>query len=155
MPIPAPFADESLYTPEHWYIHDVVELDEERVVGICDTARLADEPFVRAQRAWPGQPKHVPGVVMVQITGTLGNIHAVCSLGLLMSEGWVGFGTNIHEARFRGMGAIGPQMRCELVVERVRRLRGSVFATYRFSFDQDGRPIYRARQSASWQPEPR
>ncbi len=156
VPIPAEFQAESLYSPDQWYIHDVLTIEpgeaegSSRVVGVCDTATLIDHPTVLAQREWPGQPKHVPGIIMVQITGTLGNLHAVCVMGLKMSEGWVGFGTNIHEARFSGIGKLGPALICELEVERMRRIRGQVFGTYKFRFEQDGKLIYRSRQTASW-----
>jgi len=157
VPIPDEFRAESLYTPDHWYVHDLLEVvrDEsgegrDRVVARCDTEQLADHPLVVGQRAWPGQPKHVPGVIMVQITGTLGNLHAVCVLGLKMSEGWVGFGTHIHEAKFSGLGEIGPAMICELQIERMRRIRGQVFGTYAFRYEQGGKVIYRSRQTASW-----
>ncbi|PRQ02739.1 hypothetical protein ENSA5_20910 [Enhygromyxa salina] len=150
MGIPEAFTSESLYTPDQWYVHDVVESGEDHLVGICDTATLADHPMVVAQRPWPGQPKHIPGVIMVQITGTLGNIHAVTVLGLRMSEGWVGFGTNILDARFRGLGQIGPPLRCELKVEDLREIRGQRFATYKFRYEQEGRVIYTSRQRASW-----
>jgi hypothetical protein len=144
------FAAESLYEREHWYVHEVAERGDDFLVGICDTSTLAEHPLVLAQRSWPGQPKHVPGAVMVQITGTLGNIHAVAVLGLRMSEGWVGFGTNILEAKFRGLGKIGPPLRCELRVEDHRELRGTRFITYAFRFEQEGRAIYTSRQRASW-----
>lgn len=144
------FAAESLYEREHWYVHEVVESGDDLLVGICDTSTLGEHPLVLAQRPWPGQPKHVPGAVMVQITGTLGNIHAVAVLRLRMSEGWVGFGTNILEAKFRGLGKIGPPLRCELRVEDHRELRGTRFVTYAFRFEQEGRAIYTSRQRASW-----
>lgn len=150
MAIPEAFASESLYTPDQWFVHDVVESGEDHLVGTCDTAQLATHPLVEAQRPWPGQPKHVPGAIMVQITGTLGNLHAVMVLGLRMSEGWVGFGTNILGAKFRGLGEIGPPMRCELKVEELRELRGTKFVTYAFRYEQDGRLIYTSRQRASW-----
>ena len=150
MPIPEQFHAESLYEPEQWYVHDVLEVDAEHVVGVCDTRALIDSPIVAAQRAWPGQPKHVPGIVMLQITGTLGNLHAVLGLGLRMSEGWVGFGTNILEARFRGLGRLGPPLRCELRVEEVRKLEGSLFATYSFRFSQESTTVYTSRQRAAW-----
>ena len=150
MVFPEDFERESLYTRDQWYIDELLELGEERVVGVCDTAKLADSPIVQAQRPWPGQPKHVPGVVMVQITGTLGNIHAVGALGLRMSEGWVGFGTNILQAKFRGLGTIGPAMRCELKVEDSRTLKGQLFVTYAFRYEQEGRVVYTSRQRASW-----
>jgi hypothetical protein len=148
--IPEAFASESLYTPDQWFVHDVVEQSEDHLVGICDTQQIAEHPLVVAQRPWPGQPKHVPGAIMVQITGTLGNLHAVLALGLRMTEGWVGFGTNILEAKFRGIGEIGPAMRCELKVEELRELRGTKFVTYAFRYEQDGRLIYTSRQRASW-----
>lgn len=144
------FAAESLYEREHWYVHEVVEHGEDFLIGICDTNTLVEHPLVLAQRPWPGQPKHVPGAVMVQITGTLGNIHAVAVLGLRMSEGWVGFGTNILEAKFRGLGKLGPPLRCELRVEDHRELRGQRFVTYAFRYEQEGRAIYTSRQRASW-----
>lgn len=150
MALPELFAAESLYTPDQWYIHDLVESGDDRLVGVCDTARLADHPLVLAQRPWPGQPKHVPGAIMVQITGTLGNLHAVTVLGLRMSEGWVGFGTNILSAKFRGLGEIGPALRCELKVEDQRELKGQRFITYAFRYEQEGRVIYSSRQRASW-----
>lgn len=150
MGIPEQFHAESLYDPAQWYLHDVLEVDAEHVIGLCDTDALASNPIVAAQRAWPGQPKHVPGMIMVQITGTLGNIHAVLGLGLRMSEGWVGFGTNILEARFRGLGRLGPPLHCELRVEEVRKLAGSLFATYAFRFSQESTTIYSSRQRAAW-----
>jgi hypothetical protein len=148
--IPELFASESLYTPDQWYVHDIVESSDDHLVGICDTSKLVDDPLVVAQRPWPGQPKHVPGAIMVQITGTLGNIHAVTALGLRMTEGWIGFGTNIMEARFRGLGEIGPPLRCELRAESRRELKGQLFITYAFRYEQDGRVIYTSRQRASW-----
>jgi hypothetical protein len=144
------FAAESLYTPDQWYVDELVELGEQRVVGICDTSKLVDHPLVLAQRPWLAQPKHIPGAVMVQITGTLGNIHAVLCLGLRMSEGWAGFGTNILDAKFRGLGQLGPALQCELTVEESRELRGTRFVTYVFRYQQDGRTIYTSRQRASW-----
>ena len=152
MALPELFAAESLYTPDQWYVHDLVESgeDEDILVGVCDTARLVDHPLVLAQRPWPGQPKHIPGAIMVQITGTLGNLHAVMVLGLRMSEGWVGFGTNILSAKFRGLGEIGPQLRCQLKVEDHRELKGQRFITYAFRYEQSGRVIYTSRQRASW-----
>lgn len=148
--MPEAFASESLYTPDQWYVHDILELDAEHVVGVCDTATLVDNPLVVAQRPWPGQPKHVPGAIMVQITGTLGNVHAVFGLGLRMSEGWVGFGTNILTAKFKGLGQLGPPLRCALKVDDQRELGGQLFVTYAFRYEQDGQLVYSSRQRACW-----
>lgn len=150
MALPESFHAESLYDPEQWYVHELLEVDAERVVAVCDTRELERSPIVAAQRPWPSQPKHVPGMVMVQITGTLGNLHAVFGLGLRMSEGWIGFGTNILDAKFRGLGRLGPPLHCTLVAEDLRRVEGASFVTYRFRFEQDGKAIYTSRQRAAW-----
>jgi hypothetical protein len=152
--IPELFYAESLYAPEQWYVHDLLEVDAERLVAVCDTEALAASPIVAAQRPWPNQPKHVPGMIMVQITGTLGNLHAVFGLGLRMSAGWIGFGTNILDAKFRGLGRIGPPLRCQLEAEELRRIEGALFVTYRLRLEQDGKAIYTGRQRAVWRAQP-
>ncbi len=148
MGLPDDFEEQSLYTSDQWYVHDLIEVDEHRVVAVTDTTKIG--AIVEAQKPWPGQPKHVPGIVMVQITGTLGNLHAVYGLHLKMTEGWVGFGTNIHEARFRNIGTVGPPMKVTLEVQRMRRLKGQVFGTYTFVFEQGEKPIYQSKQTAIW-----
>ncbi len=150
MGIPDDFAAECLYAEDQWYVHDVLEVDAEnnRVVTETDTTRLG--AIVDAQKAWAGHPKHVPGMVMIQITGTLGNLHAVYALGLRMSEGWVGFGTNIHQARFKNIGRIGPPLRSTLHATRIRKLEGTVFGTYEFEFRQGDSVIYESKQTAAW-----
>jgi hypothetical protein len=150
MPLPPDFATECLYAPDVWFVHDLLELDPEqgRVRGRVDTTRLG--PLVEAQVVTPGHPRHVPGAVMVQITGTLGNLHAVYVLGLRPSQGWSGFGTHVRSARFPSIGRIGPPMDVELTATRVRRLRGRTFVEYRFRYEQEGREIYLSEQAAIW-----
>lgn len=146
--LPPDFASECLYGPDHWFVHELVSLDAERVHARVDTTRLG--PLVDAQVESPGHPRHVPGAVMVQITGTLGNLHAVYVLGLRMSEGWSGFGTHIRGAKFPSIGRIGPTMDVELRVKRHRRFRGRHFVDYAYHYTQDGRDVYLSEQSAIW-----
>lgn len=150
MPLPADFATECLYTPEHWYIHDLLEVDPALglVRGAVDTTRLG--ALVDAQNVSPGHPAHVPGAVMVQITATLGNLHAVYVLGLRPSAGWSGFGTHVRGARFPTLGRIGPPMEVELRTTRHRRLRGRHFVDYAFRYLQEGREVYVSEQAAIW-----
>jgi len=148
MPLPLDFASESLYTSDQWYLHDLLEVDEQRVLARMDTTRIG--ALVAAQVPWPGQPQHIPGTVMVQATGTLGNLHTVYGLGLRLTEGWVGYGTHIEKARFLRRGTIGPAMDAELRATRVRRLRGNVVVTYTFRFTQAGEEIYASEQTAAW-----
>ena len=150
MPLPPDFAAECLYAPDQWYVHDLLALDPEagRVLAQVDTTRLG--ALVDAQQERPGHPRHVPGAVMIQITGTLGNLHAVYILGLRPSEGWAGFGTHVRNAKFPSMGRIGPPVDVELRATRVRKVRGSHFVEYSFRFEQEGRQIYVADHAAIW-----
>lgn len=148
--IPHDFEAEALYAPEAWFVHDVLEIDVDggRVVGLIDTTRLG--ALVDAQRTHPGHHKHLPGAVAIQVTGTLGNLHAVYALGLRPSQGWVGYGTHVREARFRRMGAVGPPVVAELRATRARNLRGTWFVDYAFRFDQEGELVFESRQIAAW-----
>lgn len=150
MPLPPDFANESLYAEEAWFLHDLVELDVDNgvVVASLDTTRIGS--LVDAQRPWAGHDKHLPGAVAVQMTGTLGNLHAVYCLGLKPSEGWVGYGVTLTKARFHKLAVIGPPVVARCEAQRVRRLRGQVFVTYRFTFFQEDEPVYESEQMATW-----
>lgn len=150
MAIPDDFSEECLYGPEAWCLHDVLEIDVEgqRVVGWLDTTRL--ELLVANQRAVPGHPKHLPGAVAIQMTGTLGQLHAVYVLGLRATEGWVGFGTHIEKAKFGSLGEIGPPVIATLQCTRRRQFRGTWFTNYHFVFTQEERLLYESNQTAAW-----
>lgn len=150
MPLPEDYAAESLYRPEAWFVHDLEEInkEEQRIVGIIDTTKLGF--LVDAQVERPGHPKHFPGSVAIQATGTLGQLHAIYILGLRFTEGWTGFGTHIHEARFRKLGEIGPPVRAICTATRVRNLRSTIFVDYEYVFSQEGETIYQSKQRAAW-----
>ena len=125
-----------------------IDAERNRVVTVTHTDQLG--MLVEAQKDWPLQPKHIPGAVMIQLSSTLGNLHAVYVLGLRMTEGWVGFGTGIRKARFHRIGAIGPPMTSTLEANHIKRTRDRVFATYTFEYSQDDRLLYTATHSAIW-----
>lgn len=150
MPIPDDFIHECLYAPEAWFVHDLLEVDQEasRVRALVDTTRLG--PLVDAQRAWPGHDRHFPGAIAIQVTGTLGQLHAVYCMGLRATEGWVGFGTHVKKARFPSMGKIGPPAIVEALSTRQRRIRGVWFVDYTFRYEQEGRLFYESEQTAAF-----
>lgn len=150
MPIPPDFADQCLYGPDAWYLHDVLEMDVEqrRVVGLVDTTRLGH--LVEAQLVGPGHPKHVPGAVVIQLTGTLATLLSAYVLGMPRTEGWVGFGTHIREARFPSLGEIGPPMEVRCTATSVRQIRTTTFVNYDYHYVQDGRDVYVARHTGAW-----
>lgn len=149
MPLPDDFHEQCLYTPDAWFLHDVrFEPEANRVVGLCDTTRLG--PLVDAQRTWPGHDKHFPGAVAIQITGTLGQLWATYLLDMPATEGWVGFGTHVHHARFRKLGRIGPPVECIAELLRKRTMRSTVFTRFAFTYLQEGEAIYESEQTAAW-----
>ncbi|MCB9679659.1 MAG: hypothetical protein H6737_31420 [Alphaproteobacteria bacterium] len=149
MPLPADFDQQCMYTEDAWFLTDWrAEPEAQRIVGLCDTTRLG--PLVDAQRPWPGHPKHLPGAVVIQITGTLGQLFAAYLLDMPATEGWVGFGTHIHSARFRRIGEIGPPVECTATLLAKRTLRDTVFTRFGFLFTQSGLEVYRSEQTAAW-----
>ncbi|MEZ4240132.1 MAG: hypothetical protein R3F59_29070 [Myxococcota bacterium] len=150
MPLHDDFEREALYAPEVWYVHDVLELDPEanRVVAVIDTTRLG--PIAAAQRTHGGHQPHLPGAVAIQVTGTLGNLNAVYLAGLRVSEGWCGYGTHVHGAKFPRMAVIGPPVTAVSTATRRRKLRDTWFLDYTFRFEQEGETVFESRQSAAW-----
>ena len=138
-----------MYAKEAWFVHDLLTVTPELITATTDTTKLG--PMVDAQRPWPGHPKHLPGAVAIQITGTLGILHAVYGLNKRSTEGWVGFGTHIHTATFKGMGIIGPPVNLRGEITRVRPIRSTLFIDYTFSFTQEDRLLYVSKQTAAWQ----
>ncbi len=150
MPLPEDFAQESLYAPDAWFVHDLLQVDAGAglVRARVDTTRLG--PLVQAQRAWPGHERHFPGAIAIQVTGTLGQLHAVYCMGLRPTEGWFGFGTHIKAARFPRMGRIGPPAEVEVRSTRQRMIRGVWFVDYAFRYEQEGQLFYESEQTAAW-----
>lgn len=144
------FDREALYTRPGWFVHAVQAIDPvgRRVVAELDTTLIG--ALVDAQRAIPGHDRHVPAVIAIQMTGTLGQLYAVYVKGLRVTAGWVGFGTHIHKARFARMGVIGPPVTGVATCTRERRIQGTWFLDFEFVLSQGGQPIYTSHQTAAW-----
>ena len=108
-------------------------------------------PLTRDQRAHPERhPRHVNGGLMIHATGILGFAHAYYVLGLRHADGWIGYGTHIHNARFRKMATIGEPLLLECTTTSQRRFRTSILARYAIRFTQAGELVYEGDQSAMW-----
>jgi hypothetical protein len=145
------FVADCPYAAEAILFDDIVVLDREggRVVANMPTHERL--PLTELQRVHPERhPRHVSGALMIHLTGMLGFAHAYFVLGMRHADGWIGFGTNIHEARYGRLATIGPPLILECRATQVRRIRGSVFVTYAFRFEQDRAVVYESRQSAVW-----
>ncbi len=150
MPLPDDFAAESLYGPEAWFIHDLVEVDVDgrRIVGSLDTTRIGW--LVDQHQEIAGHERHLPGAVAVQMTGTLAQLLAIYVLGMRTTEGWFGYGSHVHQAKFPSLGRVGPPVLAECKVLRMRDLRGTRFIRYAYRYTQEGREVYVSEQSAAW-----
>jgi hypothetical protein len=149
------FVADCPYAPEAILFDEILELDREagRLVARMPTHdRL---PLTDLQRAHPVRhPRHVSGALMVHVTAMRGFAHAYFVLGLRHAEGWIGYGTHIHAARYGTLATIGPPLLLECRATRVRRIRGSVYVRYAFRFEQEGALVYESEQGAVWHREP-
>jgi hypothetical protein len=145
------FIGDCPYSPDAILFDEILELDREagRLVARMPTHdRL---PLTELQRVDSAKhPRHVAGGLMVHVTGMLGFAHAYLLLGLRFAEGWIGFGTHIHEARYGKLATIGPPLVLECRATRVRRIRGSLYVKYAFRFEQEDAVVYESRQGAVW-----
>lgn len=151
MPLDEAFIRDCPYDIGGLLIDDIIEVDRTASRLIAQMPTRADFPLTRDQKAHPERhPHHVSGALMVHATGILGFAHAYYILELRHADGWIGYGTHIHEAKFRRMGKIGPPMTLRIEASSIRRIRGSILGRYRFRFEQAGELVYEGDQSALW-----
>jgi 3-hydroxymyristoyl/3-hydroxydecanoyl-(acyl carrier protein) dehydratase len=149
MPLAPDFVADCPYGPDGILIDNIVSIDRDTSTIVATMPTRADFPITREQRAHPTRhPHHVSGGLMIHATGILGFAHAYFLLDLRHADGWIGYGTHIHEARFRRMARIGPPMQLHCTQTAMRRIKGSIYGRYKFRFEQDGDVIYEGDQSA-------
>jgi hypothetical protein len=145
------FVADCPYAPEAILFEELVEVDrdEQRLVARMPTHEGL--PLTALQRVHPERhPRHVSGALMIHLTAMLGFAHAYFLLDLRHADGWIGYGTNIHRARFGRLATIGPPLLLECRGTRERRIRGSIHVSYSFRFEQEGTLVYTSEQSALW-----
>jgi hypothetical protein len=139
------------YGPDALLIDDIVEIDRSASRLVARMPTRDDLPLTRDQRAHPlRHPRHVSGGLMVHATGMLAFAHAYHLDGMRHADGWIGYGTHIHDGRFRKLASIGEPMLLACTALQSRRIRGTIFARYAFRFTQAGELIYESEQSAAW-----
>lgn len=145
------FAADCPYGPDAQLLDEIVEIDREEGRIVATLPAREDLPLTSGQRADPVRhPRHVSGALMVHATAILGFAHAYYLLGLRHADGWIGYGTHLHWARWPSMARMGPPLRLELKALRVRRVQGTLFVRYAFRFTQAGLLVYESEQSAIW-----
>ena len=143
------FVADCPYGPDGLLIDDIVEVDRAASRLVATMPTHADLPITRDQRADPlRHPRHVSGGLMIHVTGMVGFAHGYHVLDLRHADGWIGYGTHIHEARFRKMARIGPPLVLACTATSVRRIRGALVVRYSFEFTQEGDAVYEGDQTA-------
>lgn len=149
MPLDPAFLADCPYLPDAVLIDEILSADAATSTLVARLPTSETMPITRDQRTHPMRhPRHVSGGLMVHLTGILGFAHAYYILGLRHLEGWTGYGTHIHGARFRKMGRIGPPMVLSCQGLSIRRIRGVIVPRYQFKFTQEGESVYEAEHSA-------
>ena len=145
------FVADCPYGPDALLIDDIVEIDRETSTVVARVPTHDDLPLTRDQRAHVERhPRHVNGGLMIHMTGMVGFAHAYYVLGLRHADGWIGYGTHVHDGRFRKLGKIGPPLIVRCHAKSVRKIGQSIFARYDLEFTQDGEVVYVGDQSAIW-----
>lgn len=143
------FVADCPYEPSALLIDEIVAIDREASSIVARMATTAELPLTRDQRVDPVRhPRHVSGGLMIHATGILGFAHAYYVLDLRHAEGWTGYGTHIHDGRFRRMGKIGQPMELACKATSVRKIRGALVARYEFRFRQSDELVYEGEHSA-------
>ncbi len=114
-----------------------------------------DDPGVAAQRVTPTWPHHLPGELVIALTGQAGCIAAL-RRGLI-GDGWRGHGVRIVDARFSAPVLVGERVFARVDVGRVRKVGRSVHVQFRFRMwkpGADGGEVetYRSEQHAIFFP---
>jgi hypothetical protein len=151
VPLDPAFIDDCPYGPGALFLDEMLEIDRERGLIRARIPTREDLPLTNDQRAHPVRhPRHVSGGLMIHVTGMLGFAHAYYVLDLRHADGWIGYGTHIHDGKFRKLAHIGEPLVGECRHIDVRRVRGNIFARYRFRFLQQDDVVYDGEQSAVW-----
>jgi hypothetical protein len=129
-------------------------IEEDDCGLVFEKTLTADDPGVRLQRTSPNWPYHLPGDVVIALTGQAGII-AMHRRGLI-GPGWRGHGVRIDDARYSAPVLLGERFLTRVDIVRVRRWRQSLHARFRFRMwkNADGGEVetFRSQQDAMFFP---
>jgi acyl dehydratase len=111
-------------------IHLDALVAEEDGVFVFEKHVTMDDPGVREQRATSAWPHHLPGELVIGLTGQAGTI-ALRRAGLI-DDGWRGHGVRIRDARFSKAVLVGETVFVRAEIVRTRRLGRSIHVSFRF-----------------------
>src|SRR4051812_29684366 len=98
------FLDGYFYSPDVFYITDVVEADASRGMlqaRVAENASWKVTPYQRGSEDY--HPQHISGPDLLMLTASLGALHAFFFHDCKWDEGWVGFGNRIDLGEFKAL----------------------------------------------------
>jgi hypothetical protein len=150
-PFDAAFLADLPYDPEVLLFDELLEADLEKKLVTCRLPTDRSLPFTASQRADPlRHPRHVAGGTLVHASGMLGFIHSYYLYGMRHAEGWIGYGTHLHNVAFRKLVSPGSPIIATCREVRARRGAARHFVRYVFEFRHEGDLCYQGEQSAVW-----
>ena len=135
-------------------LFDALVGEDENSCVFVKTLTLAD-PGVAQQRTSPRWPHHLPGELVIGLTGQAACV-ALCRLGHI-DPSWRGHGVRIMDARYSAPVLLGERFYTRIEIARARRLLGSLHVRLRYRMwkhGADGAEIetYRSEQDAIFFP---
>lgn len=136
-------------------VHFDALISEDEHASVFVKTLTRGDPGVAAQRVTPRWPHHLPGELIIALTGQAGVI-ALRRRGVI-DEGWRGHGVRIRDARFSAPVLLGERFYTRVEIARVRRLGETMHVRFRFRMwkhGTDGEEIetYRSEQDAMFFP---
>lgn len=137
------------YLREGFFLDRLIEADSEKRQITCELDTRKPFPLVLEQKHHEVlHPPHLPGAVIIHLTGMVGLAAAQIFLGIRYDQGWSGYGSRIHRGDFKRIVRLGPPLRLECRITDVRRRSNIVIVRYALNFSQEKRLAYRGDQTA-------
>lgn len=137
------------YRPEGFFLDRLVEVDREGMRVLCEMDTGKSFPFVAEQKNHDRiHPPHLPGGVIVHLTGMVGLVAVQILLDFRFDQGWSGYGSRIHKAEFKRLVKLGSPVRLEGRITSDRRRGNMAIVRYEFRFTQEGHIFYFGDQTA-------
>jgi hypothetical protein len=137
------------YKPEAFLISEILIADREmrkiEAVSNPDMKWLV-APYQQGDETW--HPRHVSGADLLMLTSSLGCLHAYFFHDIRWEEGWVGFGSRIEKAEFKGLAKTSEPLYLESTEIRGRRGEKNAVFDFEFTFRQGGKVVYTSKQTA-------
>lgn len=135
-------------------LFDALVGEDDTACVFCKTVR-GDDPGVATQRVTARWPHHLPGELIIALTGQAGVI-AVRRKGIV-GDGWRGHGVRIRDARFPAPVLVGETAYMRVEIVRTRKVGDSVYVQFRFRMWKaaaDGSEVetFRSEQDAMFFP---